>query len=173
MVGKRSPFSDQTRSHIKNRCILGIQAKDIFNEICRVYGNNELSFSSVTRWCKKFKSVVDSVEDAPHARRPKTATSQKIVKKVTNFVATNARFTTRHIAECVGISVGGAHTSLSCDLKMRRISARWIPHLLIKEQKLARVRIAKQLLKQFPKYNSRSLLQISSLAMNPRERYRT
>ena len=31
-------------SYIKNRCILGIQAKDIFNEICRVYGNNELSF---------------------------------------------------------------------------------------------------------------------------------
>ena len=78
MVGKRSPFADQ----IKNRCILCIQEKDIFNEICRVYVNNELSFSSVTRWCKKFKSGVDSVEDAPHARRPKTATSQKIVDKV-------------------------------------------------------------------------------------------
>ena len=43
---------------------------------------------------------------------------------------------------------------------MRRISARWIPHLLTKEQKLARVRIAKQLLKQFPKYNSRSFANI-------------
>ena len=81
MVGKRSPFTDQNRSYIKNRCILGIQAKAIFNEICRVYGNNELVFSSVTRWCKKFKSGVDSVEDALYARRPKTATSQKIVEK--------------------------------------------------------------------------------------------
>ena len=43
---------------------------------------------------------------------------------------------------------------------MRRISARWIPHLLTKEQKLARVRIAKQLLKQFPKYNNRSFANI-------------
>ena len=32
MVGKRSPFTDQIRSYIKNRCILGIQAKEIFNE---------------------------------------------------------------------------------------------------------------------------------------------
>ena len=48
-------------------------------------------FPSVTWWCKKFKSGVDSVEDAPRARRPKTATSQKIVEKVTNLVATNAR----------------------------------------------------------------------------------
>ena len=55
--------------------------KSYLMKICRVYGNNELSFSSITRWCKKFKSGVDSVEDAPHARRPETATSQKKLKK--------------------------------------------------------------------------------------------
>ena len=35
-----------------------------------------------------------------------------------------------------------------------------MPHLVTKEQKLARVRIAKQLLKQFPKYNNRSVANI-------------
>ena len=109
-------------------------------------------FSSVRRWCKKFKSGVDSVEDASHARRPKTATSQKIVEKVTNLVATDARFTSRHIANCVGISAVAAHKILRRDLKMRRI----IPHLVTTEQIHARVKIAKQLLKQFPKYNNRS-----------------
>ena len=125
-------------------------------------GTTNFLFSSVTRWCKKFKSGADSVEDAPHARRPKTATSQKIVVKVMDLVATDARFTTRHIAKCVGISVGAAHTILRRDLKMRSISTRWIPHLVTKEQKLARVRIAKQLLKQFPKYNNRSFANIIS-----------
>ena len=113
-------------------------------------GTTNFHFSSVTLWCKKIKSGVDSVEDAPQARRPKTATSQKIVEIVTNFVAKDARFTTRHIAKCVGISVGAAHTILTRDLKMSRISARWIPPLVTKEQKLARVRITKQLLKQLP-----------------------
>ena len=112
-------------------------------------------------------------------RRPKTATSQKIVEKITNLVATDARFTTRHIAKCVGISVGAAHTIRKRDLKMRRIRARWIPHLVPKELKLARVRIAKQLWKQFPKYNNQSFANII-LAMrrgftftSPSERYRT
>ena len=123
-------------------------------------GTTNFLFSSVTRWCKKFKSGVDSVEDAPHARRPKTATSQKIVETVTNLVATDARFITRHIAKYIGNSVGVAHTIHRRDLKMRRISARWIPHPVTKEQKLARVRIAKQLLKQFPKYNNRSFANI-------------
>ena len=83
-----------------------------------------------------------------HAVR-KLQLRKKIVEKATNLVATDARFTTRHIAKCVGISVGAAHTILRGDLKMKRISARWIPHPLTKEQKLARVRIAKQLLKLF------------------------
>jgi hypothetical protein len=33
ILGKRSPFTDHIRSYIKNRWILGIHAKDIFNEI--------------------------------------------------------------------------------------------------------------------------------------------
>jgi hypothetical protein len=72
---------------------------------------------------------VDSVKDAPYARRPKTATSPKMVEKVKDLIATNARFTTtcRYIAKCVGISVGASHTILRRDLKMSRISARWIP----------------------------------------------
>ena len=142
-------------------------------------GTTNFLFSSVTRWCKKFKSGVDSAEDAPHARRPKTATSQKIVEKVTNLVTSDARFATRHIAICVGISVGAAHTILMRDLKMRRISARWIPHLVTKEQTLARVRIANNC------WNSSlnttiDLSQIPSLAMrrgftftSTSERYRT
>ena len=76
------------------------------------------------------------------------------------MLATDAIFTTRHKAKCVGISVGAAHTILRHDLKTRRISARWIPHLVTKEQKLARVRSAKQLLKKLTKYNSRSFANI-------------
>ena len=120
-------------------------------------GTTNFLFSSVKPWCKKCKSGVDSVEDASHARRPKTATSQKIVDKVTNLVA---RSTTKRIAKCVGISVAAAHTILRRDLTLRKISARWIPYLVPKELKLARVRIAKQLLKQFPKYNNRSFANI-------------
>jgi hypothetical protein len=72
---------------------------------------------------------VDSVKDASHAPRPKTATSQKMVEKVKDLIATDARFTTTYLAKCVGISVGAPHTILRRNLKIR-ISARWFPHLL-------------------------------------------
>ena len=83
-----------------------MQEKDIFIEICRVYGNNECSFSSVTRWCKKFKSVNDSVKNATYAHRPKNAISPQILKKFDKkWIETDAMFTTMHIAKYVGISV--------------------------------------------------------------------
>jgi histone-lysine N-methyltransferase SETMAR len=99
---------------------------------------------------------VDSVNDAPHARRPKTATSTKMVEKVKDLIATYARFTTRYKAKYVGVYIGAAHTIIRCYLKIRRISARCVPHLITKEQTLARVRISKQLLEQFPQYNNQS-----------------
>jgi hypothetical protein len=58
---------------------------------------------------------VNSVKDAPHARRLKTATSPKIVEKVKDLIANDARFTTRYVAKCVCISVGAAHKILRRD----------------------------------------------------------
>jgi hypothetical protein len=65
-----------------------------------------------------------------------------MVKNVKDLIATDARFITRYIAKCVGISVGVAHTLLTRNLKMKRISARWIYHLLTKGQNLDWVRIS-------------------------------
>ena len=160
MVGRRSEYAVEIRSYIKNRCILGIRCKDIFDEICSVYGHNEMSFSTVFRWCKKFSCGLGSSEDAPHDRRPKRATSAKMVARVKEIVATDARYTTRQIASMVGISLGAAHTILKRDLKMRKICARWIPHLLTDEQKKTRVQCAKKLLKKFPNYNARSFANV-------------
>jgi hypothetical protein len=47
---------------------------------------------------------VDSINDAPDPRRPKTAASPKKVEKVKDLKVTDVRFTTRYIAKCVGIS---------------------------------------------------------------------
>lgn len=96
----------------------------------------------------KFKCGLISTEDALHARRTKTATSVKMVAQVKEIVNTDARYTTRQIASIVGISLGAAHTILKRDLKMRKICARWIPHLPTDEQKKARLQCAKLLLKQ-------------------------
>ena len=65
MVGKRSVHNVEIRSYIKTRHELGIEPKLIYNEICRVYGENEGSYQLVKRWISKFQSGVYAVKDAP------------------------------------------------------------------------------------------------------------
>ena len=55
MVGRRSAYAVEIQFFIKNCYILGTRCEDIFDVICYVYGHNEMSFSTVTRWFKEFK----------------------------------------------------------------------------------------------------------------------
>ncbi|XP_045194792.2 protein GVQW3-like [Mercenaria mercenaria] len=104
MVGKRSVKAAEIRGYIKTRCQLSVSAKEIFDELCVVHGQNEVSYATVTRWIKKFKSGCDSINDAPKSGRPCSATSNTMVNKVCDVVKSDARLTVHQIASGVGIS---------------------------------------------------------------------
>ena len=76
---------------------------------------------------KYLKCGLVSTEDAPHDRRPKTATYAKMVARVKEIIATDTRYTARQKASMAGLSLGAAHTILKRNLKMRKICAKWIP----------------------------------------------
>ena len=58
-----------------------------------------------------------------------------------------------------GISIS-IHLILKNILNVRKISARWVSHLLTDGQKKQRVKIAKQLLKIFPKYDEKKIVNV-------------
>ena len=130
MVGKKSVKAAEIRGYIKIRCQLGVSENEIFEELCDVHGQNEVSYATITRWVKKFKSGCDSINNAPKSGRPCSATSNNMVKKVCDVVKSEARLTVNQIADIVGISVASVFRIIKRNLKMRRITARWIPHLL-------------------------------------------
>ncbi|XP_068215884.1 protein GVQW3-like [Palaemon carinicauda] len=56
------------------------------------------------------------------------------------------RITINEITEEVGKSTGSVHTILTEDLAMRRVSAKFVPKLLVEQQKQLRLEIAQDLL---------------------------
>ena len=72
----------------------------------------------------------------------------------------DSRFTVRDIARKVGISLSTVRLILKKHLKVRKISARWVPHLLTDEQKRQRVKVAKKLLQMFPKYDKKQFANV-------------
>ena len=112
-----------------------------------------MPYVTVWRWFRRFKGGLELVKDAPRSGRKKSVITPKNIQKVKDLIAQDALYTVGNIARYVGISVGSAHIILKKILKVRRLTARWIPHLLTDEQKHQRVETARELLKRYPKFN--------------------
>ena len=74
---------------------------------------------------------------------------KKSFQKIKEIIEGDARFTVRDIARKVGISLSTVHLILKKHLKVGKIFARWVPHLLTYEQNRQRVKVAKKMLKMF------------------------
>ena len=55
-------------------------------------------------------------------------------------VEQDARLSIKDIASCTGISEGSVQTILKKRFDLRKVCARWIPHLLTEEQKTRRLK---------------------------------
>ena len=146
MVGRNVDKKDEIRAYIKARSKLGCSLKKLMTEISTAFGPSCVSYDTVRRWKKKFESGVESIKNAPKSGRPKSASRKEIVSKIKEIIEGDARFTVRDIARKVGISLSTVHLILKKHLKVRKISAGWVPHLLTDEQKRQRVKVAKKLL---------------------------
>ena len=108
-----------------------------------------MSYDTVRHWKNNFESCVESNKNAPKSGRPKFASPKEIVSKIKEIIEGDARFTACVIARKVGISLSTFQLILKKHLKVLKIFARWVPHLLTDEQNRQRVKVAKKLLQMF------------------------
>ena len=141
-------------SYIKCRIRLNIDSKQIFNELCGIYGPQTISMRTVFRWVKAFKAGKFSVEDDTHPGRPKTSVTKANIAAVKIVVEQDARMSVKDIASCTGISEGSVQTILKKRLDLRKVCARWVPHLLTEEQKTQHLKCVRELLKTYKGCNS-------------------
>ena len=160
MVGRSVDKKDEIRAYIKARSKLGCSLKKLMTEISTAFGPSCVSYDTVRRWKKKFESDVESIKNAPKSGRPKSAYHKETVSKIKVIIEGDARFTVRDIARKVGISLSMVHLILKKHLKVRKISARWVSHLLTDEQKRQQVKVAKKLLQMFPKYDKKQIANV-------------
>ena len=147
----------EIRSYIKCRIRLNIDSKQIFNELCGIYGPQTISMRTVFRWVKAFKAGKFSVEDDTHPGRPKTSVTKANIAAVKIVVEQDARLSVKDIASCTGISEGSVQTILKKCLDLRKVCGRWVLHLLTEEQKTQRLKCARELLKTYKGCKSRAI----------------
>ena len=110
---------------------------------------------TIFRWVKAFKDGKFSIEDETRPGRPKTSVTKAKIAAVKIVVEQDTRLSVKDIASCTGISEGSVQTILKKRLDLRKVCARWVPHLLTEEQKTQRFKCARELLKTYKGCNSR------------------
>ena len=99
-------------------------------------------------------------QNTPTSGKPKFASRKEIISKIKEIIEGDDRFTNRDIARKVGISLSTAHRILKKHLKVRKIFAGWVPHLLTNEQNRQRVKVAKKLLQMFLTYDKKQFANV-------------
>ena len=69
-----------------------------------------------------------------------TVSNERNVAEIQEYILEDSRITVENVAEHFGISDGTAQDIMSNKLGMRRVSARWVPRLLLPEQMGIRVK---------------------------------
>ena len=82
------------------------------------------------------------------------------VATVKTLIEEDARYTVQEIEELSGIHSSSVLKILCERLGLRKICARWVPHLLTDEQKQNRVRLASQVIEKYDKCDPRRLEEI-------------
>ena len=139
----------EIRTYIKCHNRLNIDSKQIFNELCGIHRPQIISVRKVFRWVKAFKAGKFSVEDDTRPGRHKTSVTEANITAVKIAVEQDVRLSIKDIASCTGISEGSVQIILKKRLDLRKVCARWVPHLLTEEQKTQRLKCARELLKTY------------------------
>ncbi|EGI57375.1 FLJ37770-like protein [Acromyrmex echinatior] len=124
---------------IKHCFLMGKTFEQSLKWLQKCYPTSALSRTTVYRWFSEFKMGRTSTEDAPRSGRPKEATNAEIAKQVHRIVLSDRKVKLRELTEVVGISKEQAGYILHDVLEMKKLSARWVPRLLIIDQKQQRV----------------------------------
>ena len=120
---------------------LGKTGAETYEMLQAAFGESCLSRSKTSEWYSRFKSGSRSFEDNPRLGRPSTSHTEETVARVREIIRADRRLTIREVAEEVRIAFGTCQKILTEDLRMRRVTAKFVPRLRTAEQKDDRVQL--------------------------------
>ena len=152
----------EQRVYCKIRAQLGFPQTEIHADLQKVYGNGVLKYATVCKWLRRFNDGLESIENDPRVGRLVSVLMEKNVATVKTLIEEEARYTVQEIEELSGIRSSSVLKMLRERLGLRKICARWMPHLLTDEHKQSRVRLASQVIEKYDKCDPHHLEEIGT-----------
>ncbi len=135
---------EEQRSVIKFMQKSGGMPTQIWRHLQTVFGGETFSKTAVRKWHKTFAEGRESVKDVKRMGRPRTARTPDNIQRVQEAVETERRSRIADISEELNMSETSVQTILKTDLKMSKLSPKFIPKLLTAEQMRFRVQLCEE-----------------------------
>lgn len=148
-------FTETQLSRYENRIVIkflwksGKRPTEIHQEMTKVYGDDIPSVQTVRKWVRDLEEGRESLEDEQRSGRPVSASTEATVTAIQMRVEADRRVRIIDIAEEHDISFGTVQKIITEDLKMRKLCAKWIPHILTDEQKGLRMNLCSKHRRRF------------------------
>lgn len=126
----------------------GNSAQKINNDINHVFKKNVIAYSTVTKYIRNLKFTSNDDDDEKSEIKSDHFFEQDVILKVLRDFPFSS---IREIADMTEIPKTTVHRILTVELNYIPKHLRWVPHILNYSQKVARVEIAKSLLKKLQK----------------------
>ena len=120
---------------IKFLTLKGMQTKDIYDPVARMYRETAPSYATVKRWTSEFGRWQQSLKDEHHRDRPVDTVHDKNIKAAEDCVMAGRRVSIHQIALTTGISKTSVKWILHKYLDMIKVCARWVARMLTDEMK--------------------------------------
>ena len=127
----------------------------ILREMLEMFGNTCPSKAPIYRWIERFENGDEEIHDAFlffEKSDPGRLTSPKIresIETVQRVLDAERLITLRPLEERVDMSTDTLHSIFHKILEMSKVSARWVPKLLLEEQMRDMVKISKDILSMY------------------------
>ena len=105
-----------------------------------------MSRTQVYTWFTQLKNIHDDLNDDPRPGREEASNRVELVEKIREIITIDVNFTVRILAKELNSSYCIIYTTLTKDLGKRKVCARFFPHQLNEDQKIARVEHCKDII---------------------------
>jgi histone-lysine N-methyltransferase SETMAR len=135
----------EQRAWMKFCFLLEKMAAETIVMLQQAFKDNAFGKSQVYEWFSRFKDGNMSIEDLPRPGRPSTSRNEENIEKDRQAINEDRRKTIEQVSEETNVSWSSCQRILTEDLRMRRVSAKFVPRLLAEEQKDNRVNVCRDL----------------------------
>ncbi len=127
----------------------GSKPIDCWRQLHEVFGDAAMSQTQVRVWHRRIRGGDMCVDDKGRSGRPRSKRTDELTGRVQELVNEDRRKSVRKIAQKTGVNRMTVHQVLRKDLKMNKVTSKFVPRVLTQEMKDRRVHDCEENLRMF------------------------